>query len=221
MDAKRFDSLATVVGRWTTRRSALTLVAGLGLGVLDPAVTEAAKCRPTCTECQHCQCKKKHGKKCRCRSRNDETFCANPEGGFCQNGVCSCRDATNCFGSCVNLQFNAGHCGTCGNACTITQVCTAGTCFPQSVCPANQTSLCDPASVACGTNCSCAMTVFGSNVVCAQNEDVCGPPVTITNCHSNADCPTGEACVYVGGCCTPALPAGSTTCMAKCASPTI
>ncbi len=53
MDCTRFGALARMVGTWTTRRTALTLLAGLGLHTLAPVETAARKsgnCQPACNE---------------------------------------------------------------------------------------------------------------------------------------------------------------------------
>src|SRR4051812_4796745 len=120
MDQHRFDALSKVVGSWTSRRSALTLFAGLGLGSLIPQETKAAnsgKCKPDCPECQSCnkgKCKKKNGhKKCKkgkCEPLTNGTVCTSVSGGTC------------CNGTCVDIQSDESNCGACGTVCGTNQV---------------------------------------------------------------------------------------------------
>jgi hypothetical protein len=96
MDGDRFDSLAKLSRTWTTRRSALALLTGLGLGTLAPAGAGARKsgrCKPKCGACERCKrgdCERKHGKKrCKqgkCRPKTNGAPCAS---GSCQGGRCT------------------------------------------------------------------------------------------------------------------------------------
>ncbi len=202
MDQHRFDALARTVGEWTTRRGALALLAGLGLGSFGTLEVEARKngrCKPSCPECSKCKkgkCKKKKNgkKKCKkgkCQLQTDGTACTG--GGSCCNGTC----------------------------CSANQVCQTGSCFPKSTCPATQTGLC-PGGVptVCGADpggtCACSVSAEG-NVVCitVPTGATC---MTLTPCTSSATCPTGQACAEVGSCCagTPAR-----ACFAPCPAPTV
>jgi hypothetical protein len=42
-----------------------------------------------------------------------------------------------CNGECIDIQSNRSHCGACGNACRVDQLCRAATCSPdtQAACP--------------------------------------------------------------------------------------
>ncbi len=42
--------------------------------------------------------------------------------------------ATLCGGTCVDTAFNNGHCGSCGHACALDEVCIAGACYPSEPC---------------------------------------------------------------------------------------
>jgi hypothetical protein len=58
--------------------------------------------------------------------------CSSPnpnERGICgSNGICSTGCVTQCGGTCVNVQTNASHCGTCNAACTGADRCSQGEC---------------------------------------------------------------------------------------------
>jgi hypothetical protein len=215
MDQRRFDPLAKIVGSWTSRRNALLLLAGVGLGDNFPVETEAAssgKCNPTCSECQGCnkgKCKKKHGKKrCKkgtCEPLTNGTPCTSLSGGAC------------CNGTCLDTQSDESNCGGCGTVCGTNQVCQGGTCFPKAACPVGQTGICTPISALCRTDCACSRSTEG-NVVCVNLAGAgC---LTTPPCSTSADCAPGLACVDVtqvggpGGCgcasptklCFPACP---------------
>jgi hypothetical protein len=226
MDQHRFDALAKLVGSGATRRGALALLAGLGLGSLSPTGTEAAKsgkCKPACTECQTCntgKCRRKNGKK-RCKKGTCEplpngTACASPNGATgatCQNGTCTCP--TLCNGTCVDTQSDEANCGTCGKVCGTNQVCQRGFCFPKAACPATQVGACIPAQMLCGVACGCGRSTEG-NVVCVDIAVSCeaAPP-----CATSADCAARFACVDVtesGGC---GCASPTKLCLAACLAP--
>jgi hypothetical protein len=224
MDADRFDTLARSLTTPGSRRRALASAVGGALGVLglrqpDPSARRG-KCKPTCDECQKCKkgdCEKKNGKKkCKtgkCKPKAAGTPCTAFAGGQCQNGTC------------INVQADEANCGSLGTACDPTQVCQAGSCFPSSTCPETIASACslDENGTPCGSsgiNCFCSRSTEG-NLLCFANDPFCSAP---TPCTTSADCPAGEACVDVSGCCVPAtgtpLPAGTKTCVARCTAPT-
>jgi hypothetical protein len=216
MDANRFDFLAKVAGTGATRRTALSLLAGLGLGPYTLTLREAearksGKCKPKCNECEKCKrgdCDKKNGKKrCskgKCKPKAAGTPCTVFPGGACQNGTC------------VNLSADEANCGSLGTACGPTQVCQTGSCFPSSTCAATTTSSCGPSSTVCNASgppnsCTCSRSTEG-NVVCVANFNC----LSVTPCASSATCPAGEACVDISICC-----GGSPThvCLAPCPNP--
>ena len=87
---------------------------------------------------------------------------------------------------------------------------------PKTTCAATITSECipNPGGNQCFPGCFCSRSTEG-NVVCVQNEGFCATPRT---CTTSANCPTGEACVDVGGCCLPARPVGTKVCQRPCAA---
>ena len=229
MDGARFDTLARSLTAAGSRRRALATALSSALGILGLARSDEAaaggKCKPACTECESCKkgkCHKtKHGKVCKkgkCQAKTAGTACTAPAGGTCQSGTCTCPGAlTSCGGTCVNIQTDRAHCGGCGTTCTPTQVCQ-GSCFPRSTCPETITSVCslDPSGTSCGSNCYCGRSTEG-NLLCFANETFC---TTLRACLTSANCPAGQACVDVSGCCGTPLPAGAKTCVARCAAPT-
>jgi len=244
----RFDAMVKALGsQQGSRRLTLGALLGGAISCLGLAGTEAKRssgsCKPTCGECEACKkgdCKKaKHGKKCkkgRCKAKAEGTPCTSSTGGSgtCQNRVCVtiapvaivCADGTtNCGGACVNTTTDIANCGTCGIACTGTQVCQASTCFTRSTCPPTIRSLCEfvvgtPCSaVSSLDSCFCARSTEG-NVVCVL-EDLDPEFCTIPpSCTGSADCLAGEACVNVSGCCSPSpLPPRTGKCLAPCPAP--
>lgn len=175
MEPTRFDSLAKLVGSGTTRRTALTLLAALGLGVVDPAETEAkksGKCKPKCEECERCKrgrCRKnKHGRKrCKrgkCQPKADGTACQ--LNAVCAGGTCTC----------VN------------GACSIT-VPGVTCCPPSSILPCTFAAAGSPVFLD-PTTCTFVGACPGGTTVCV------GPPGT-----SQACCPSGTRCdTSTGGC---------------------
>lgn len=155
MDGDRFDSLAKLVRTWATRRSALALLTGLGLGALDSADTGARKsgrCKPRCGACERCKkgdCKRKNGKK-RCEKGKCKSVCTASQ--VCQAGSCfptgACPATTTQFcpttGSSTACSTGTANCfcslsaegnvvcvhlggGSCGTpSCTTSATCPAG-----------------------------------------------------------------------------------------------
>ena len=229
MDSHRFDTLTRILSASGSRRGALA--AGIGrslggaLGVLSLAApedvwAESGKCKPTCGTCQRCKkgdCDKRHGKKrCKrgkCKPEADGLACA---GGTCQGGICVCASGlTACGGICVNLQTDETQCGVCGSACTASQVCQAGQCFPRGICagtPLNCTTF-----DTCGPSCRCATSVEG-NPVCVVGQAICPMPLT-PPCQTSAECSGGTACIDISGCCMPSHPPGTKACFSPCPNP--
>ena len=115
MDARRFDAITKALISETNRRRTLGgfLVGAIGaLGALglsspdDAAAATTGKCKQVCDpECEFCKkgkcrTKKKNGKKVKvckkgkCKPKSNETQCAAPAGGICQNGACACPNGT-------------------------------------------------------------------------------------------------------------------------------
>jgi len=97
---------------------------------------------------------------------------------------------TNCDGACIDTSFNSGHCGGCGNACPVPELCMWGECI----------MACTGGTVRCGERC----VDFGSN------PDHCGA------C-DNA-CPAGTVCSQFE--CSVACGAGAVNCEGACVNTT-
>lgn len=191
MDADHFDALSRILSSSPSRRGFLAALIGSVLGVSSSAVANAAKsgkCQTRCGECEQCQKGNCHRKHGRKR---------------CKKGTCVPNAA--------------------GTPCTTVPngVCQAGSCFPRSTCPATITTYCgEPIATLCGASgtaaCFCGRSAEG-NVVCLLDEDeLCLGSSPL--CTTSADCPSGEACVNVAGCCS-GDPSGSKRCMAPCPFP--
>jgi hypothetical protein len=216
MDSDRFDALTRSLSAGGSRRHALGAALGGMAGAFGLAEVRAAKsgkCKPKCGECERCKkgdCDTKNGKKrCKkgkCKLKPTGAPCTAFPGGACQNGTC------------INLKADEANCGSLGTVCTASQVCQAGSCFPQSTCAATVTNYCAPLAPSCGsglTSCFCARSAEG-NVLCLHDEDeLC---MTAPLCQTSAECPPGEACVDVQGCCA-SDPPGSKRCLARCPAP--
>ena len=109
MDGERFDTLVQRLSRPRDRRSALGVLAGMGLGgflAFSPPVLakkKRNKCKGNTRKC---------GKRCIPKSE-----CC----GGCANGL------TCCDGACVDLSTSRANCGVCGNAC-VSGPCVGGFC---------------------------------------------------------------------------------------------
>lgn len=167
MKATRFDDVASALALLTTRRLTLAALPGamLGSSIHAEARRTSGKCKPTCGACEACdkgKCKKKHGRKKRCKKGT----CKALSGTACT--LASGAAGTCCSGVCRDLQTDGANCGTCDGACTPTQVCQSGLCFPVSTCPATTTVQCDPLTTSCGDGggtCVCNQSTEG-HVVC-------------------------------------------------------
>jgi hypothetical protein len=93
------------------------------------------------------------------------------------SGSPSCTSGqTNCYGSCVDLQSDATHCGTCNTKCASGKVCSAGSCTIS--CSAGQNN--------CGGSCINTQT---SSQHCGK----CNNP-----CSSGQTCQNGKCGLYAG-----------------------
>jgi hypothetical protein len=162
MDHTRFDALSRAVSTTPSRRAALTLLAGLGLGRLEQADAEArksGKCKPTCGECEKCKkgdCDTKNGKKkCKkgkCKPKANGTACAT---GTCQAGRCVfCADKpdfTDCGGG---NQCSGGVCAT-PPTCRVGGEPSCAECCPGITCDASDHCACAPAGAPCRSSRGC------------------------------------------------------------------
>jgi hypothetical protein len=218
MNQHRFDALSRFAARVASRRSVLTLLAGLSLDPLeltDAMARKSGKCRPQCSECETCdkgKCRKTNSgkKKCKqgtCEPKAAGTPCTEFPAGICQNG------------SCHNLMTDQGNCGSLGSACRVNQVCQNGSCFPMSSCPATTTSLCPSTGPgpSCGPGCGCSQSAEG-NVLCVQTApSFC--TIIQPSCQTSTNCPQGQACIDISDCCGIPFPPGSKICMERCIAP--
>jgi hypothetical protein len=147
----------------------------------------------------------------------------------CVAGVCTCPTGqTNCSGTCVDEQTNAGHCGGCTTACLAGESCTGGKCS----CPTGQT-LCttdctntseDPANCGgCGVACAPGQSCVSGTCECPSGQRLCGNgagacTATLTdpaNCGTCGNvCPAGDVCS--NGACAVSCQAGLTKCGGAC-----
>ncbi len=84
----------------------------------------------------------------------------------CGNSSDCATGQMSCEGACVDVSNNHDNCGTCGHACSATDVCGSGTCG--AACPGNQ-MLCDGT---CSDTSSDAMNCGGCGMACNAG-DVC------------------------------------------------
>ncbi len=145
----------------------------------------------------------------------------------------TCADGlTNCGGTCFDLQTTAAQCGACGNACTASQVCIAGSCV--APCTTGQTR-CAGACVStqtdnnhcgmCGNACPAGQRCEGGGcaVVCAADQTRCGAACVNTlsdgmHCGGcGIACPATQMCA--SGVCVTTCAAGETLCNAGAGRP--
>ena len=202
MDGNRFDAWTRAWGASRSRRGALRLLAGGGLGALlarlapaEVAAQEAqAVCRfvgEPCTVTSHC-C---HGNVCvddRCACRPNYTSC----GGRCRDlrdnehhcGACdtACHAGqTCCRGVCADLRADEANCGRCGNRCGQGEACQGGAC--RAVCQ-QERAPCRDGDACCSGSCN-------SDGTCAECEKrsrcsrrrPCGGPDDACSCHLTRD----------------------------------
>ena len=189
MDGSRFDTLTRSLAVVGSRRRALAALGGaLGLlGLVHPDDAAAAKSGKCKSKCDECQ-RCKRGK---CKKTNGTKRC--------KKGKCQAKSN--------------------GTGCSVGN-CLEGSCFPQSTCPATTTGFCSTTPETCSAPeavCVCDRSTEG-NVVCVTTRETrCPPAAGVQTCTSSADCPAGEACVDISGCC----PAPAKVCMARCPAPTV
>jgi hypothetical protein len=115
-----------------------------------------------------------------------------------------------------------------GGCCPSGQACQGGLCFPQGTCPAGAQACVPETGTKCGDDCFCVQSADGKTLciesggLCINFEATCQTAIQCSTCQSLADCPLGQACIDVSGCCdevlgrTEPLPAGTKTCAAPC-----
>ena len=210
MDGTRFDAWTRSLAGGRSRRGALRLLAGGGLGALLPRLAPAgAAAQEAQAVCGLV------GEPC---AVNGECC----HGNRCNGRRCVCqRGKTDCGGRCRDLNTNENHCGECGNRCEAGQSCCGGRC---RACPCGSVringrchAVCQDGRNACrlggGCNgnpaCTCVKRV-GGGAVCVGGAGDCN------GCESDADCAgpgfaPGSVCVdSSGGCC------GSSSCQIPC-----
>jgi hypothetical protein len=201
MDGNRFDALVKTLIAGTNRRRTLSALLGGTLGLLglaDPDEVWSAKsgkckqeCDPLCEFCKEGRCrtkKKRNGKKVKvckrgkCKPKSNETRCAAPAGGICQNGACACPNGTEACGGgsgvCVPL---------CAPGAQARNQDTCTCCFVNNL-PCTNTS--DPRAPQANASCcsNVCLPVGGSG----STSGVCAPGGTGTPCDVDANCASGN-----------------------------
>jgi hypothetical protein len=198
MDPTRFDRLAVVVGRQTSRRAALGFLAATGLLTIGVPDAEAARCskQKPCLECKRCR---RH----KCRPTQSGLACSD-DGNECTRNECDGD------GACAHPPKSAGTaCSDDGNECTRDECDGNGACaHPDeaagTVCGGNIAGkTCD------GGTCECSAPVGNNKAVgdvcdqrrpseCTSGKCGCNDPICPCTCR-NANCVgSGESCA-VGG----------------------
>ena len=142
MDGPRFDAWTRTLARGRSRRGALRVLAGGGLGAL---LAHRAASRGTAQEAQAvCGLV---GEPCRVNGE-----CCH--GNACRDGTCQCArvNYTNCNGRCRDLRTNENHCGACNTPCEAGQTCCRGRCVD----PQTDQLHCGACGNACGREQACA-----------------------------------------------------------------
>jgi hypothetical protein len=88
-----------------------------------------------------------------------------------------------CDGKCFNLKSESKHCGACGNACDIEQVCNNGTCE------------CSKPLVRCGGEC----VRLGTLKNCAACNDACEPGEACKGTPGHKSCQPCRQCKCLDG----------------------
>jgi hypothetical protein len=140
MDANRIDTIARFLTTLGSRRGALrglvagisTLIPRLGTDARrgknrkkepKPAPPKCSKLYGKCFVNSDCCAR---GARCdrtgrnRCLCKRGRAICK-PQGTCCPNGQVCC-------GRCANLKTSPDHCGACGAACAVGEVCIGGIC---------------------------------------------------------------------------------------------
>jgi hypothetical protein len=215
MDAQRFDALTRLLDAGLSRRRLGLALRGLGL---SGGLSLALAGNSTAKKGKKKKCKggkKRCGKKC-VDAQNDSLNCGRcgaicPRFTFCSggqcgvacgaSGFCAIDSATPdcCDGTCTNLKTDPANCGTCGQECSIGEVCVEGLCW--TPCPvASDCEVGGGGPKFCAANVLCA-AVAGTPVCVAGAE--CAQVVDCTD-DVNA-CPVGTACAAL--CCGPVIDA--------------
>jgi len=120
-----------------------------------------------------------------------------------------------CGSHCIDPQTDAGHCGTCGTACTgTTPACCTGTCADLD----SSTTDCG----SCGNPCPMTATCEAGLCVCGIGEILCTdtvPSTCITNDENACLACYGHPCMVEGAICTDLIcncPLGQTNCSMVC-----
>jgi hypothetical protein len=136
---------------------------------------------------------------------------------------------TVCNGSCTNTKSDNANCGACGKACSVGQVCSAGSCSvtcasPLTTCGSGSTAACtdtqnDPSNCGtCGKVCGQGETCNSGTcgIVCPTPESLCGSSCVneqtdLANCGKCSNpCSAGQVCS--GGSCVATCGPPETVC---------
>lgn len=131
---------------------------------------------------------------------------------FIEPGSCTAGEVL-CDIGCVNFQTNKDHCGSCGNACDASRICSGGEC----VCPPGQTDCdgrcadlqtdpqdCGSCGTQCGGQCSagaCAPSACGAasakvTEACARGDVIAVGKYRVFNNWWGADGANGSQCIW-------------------------
>lgn len=162
------------------------------------------------------------GKVCRFGQCLCSTSCPDGQDQDPQTCTCTCPSGqTDCSGTCVDLQTDAQHCGSCSTDCTALphathSTCSAGACAVvcdsgYATCNSNPNDGCETHTATDQTNCgACGTTCSGTTPVCTNGTCVCSG----TSCGSGQLC-CNDVCVAndttnCGTCGTTCDPSGPT-----------
>jgi len=147
--------------------------------------------------------------------RSDLCTAGGSDGG---TGLSCCLGAVECDGACANLQTDANNCGSCGQHCMASEVCSGGLCSP---CPAGGTQCTDQCADlnsdpfncgACGKVCAASEScTAGACSTCEAT--VCGNVCTElrtshANCGACGNACAADQCCVAGSCSSTVLKNG-------------
>ena len=134
--------------------------------------------------------------------------CCDPRPWGCLDRVCRnlcgaelswCGEAAGC----VNLKFNAAHCGACGRACGPGQACFNSRCCESGECCADYGEACATADACCDTPCTSGICCRPLGHRCSFTEECCSGFCTGEGgfCCQPGGKPYGASCASDSECC--------------------
>jgi hypothetical protein len=168
MDASMFDELTRAASEATSRRGALTLMAGAALAAVMATISPVAAKK-------HGKGKSKHNKK-KCRTLNQSCGGKHKKccpGQTCTDGACACPSGTiEENGTCVSPP--PGPACTVNTDCGVDAICVGGSCVQQP-----------PPGPECTVNNDCGINETCQNGACVPND---------FECAGDGDCGANEQC---------------------------